>query len=561
VIKRIFILLAIVFSGALAMATTPPKTPNFNLNLPWHLWGQSGETPGWDELYNDNFDLIDTAVAGKASHGANSDITSLTGLTTPLPKSEGGTGNTSGTAAGLSGNPAISISGQTFTPLSSAPGSPVDQMVYAADSVNWNPASLATVTQTATTIAFVSGSPATITDSGSGFITAGFLSGQFIKVTGSAQNNGTYQLAAVAAGTLTLVSGQTLTSESAGASDTITGGAPYICKYSANGKAGSAVYFALEDSLGNRYAQNMSAGALVIGTTGSITHNSSGVPLIVNNRAGSGADFTVDDPGVTSAVPYLSPAITDSPGVQATINTLSIPRVLCQSAVPLLNYNSSGWLASPTGYIPIATCAVPAGAMGLNGSVRITSLWSYTGSANYKNMYEIFGGTTVMNFQTNTAANRGGFASPILVSNRNSRSSQVFPTTGVAGTLIGISNYAPTTAQENTANQVTITFETNTSLESGIAQTALTGNGSTCTATVASGAYATGDYIIVSSGTGCGSGTQNTGSTPVSTTYISGTQYSYPCTCNGGTPVSGSGQRYSRVQLESYCVELIPGAN
>lgn len=39
------------------------------------------------------------AVAAKAAKGANSDITSLSGLTTPLSKAQGGTGNTSGAAA------------------------------------------------------------------------------------------------------------------------------------------------------------------------------------------------------------------------------------------------------------------------------------------------------------------------------------------------------------------------------------------------------------------------------------------------------------------------------
>lgn len=38
------------------------------------------------------------AVAAKAAKGANSDITSLSGLTTPLSKAQGGTGNTSGAA-------------------------------------------------------------------------------------------------------------------------------------------------------------------------------------------------------------------------------------------------------------------------------------------------------------------------------------------------------------------------------------------------------------------------------------------------------------------------------
>jgi len=73
-----------------------------------------------------------------------------------------------------------------------------------------------------TTIAFVDGggSSDTITDSGSGFVTAGFESTDKIRVIGSASNDGDYQLTAAAAGTLTMATG-TLTAETASESVTI----------------------------------------------------------------------------------------------------------------------------------------------------------------------------------------------------------------------------------------------------------------------------------------------------------------------------------------------------
>ncbi len=77
-------------------------------------------------------------------------------------------------------------------------------------------------TQTAITIAFVDSNPDTITDSGSGFLTAGFKSGDSITVSGSTSNNSTFTIATVIAGTITLVSGDNLTAETAGASVTIT---------------------------------------------------------------------------------------------------------------------------------------------------------------------------------------------------------------------------------------------------------------------------------------------------------------------------------------------------
>jgi hypothetical protein len=92
-------------------------------------------------------------------------------------------------------------------------------------------------TKTATTLAFVSGSPATITDSGSGFITAGFKSGDSITISGSASNNKTTTIDSVVSGTITLTSGETLVNESAGASVTIAASkTSKIVRTDANGK-------------------------------------------------------------------------------------------------------------------------------------------------------------------------------------------------------------------------------------------------------------------------------------------------------------------------------------
>lgn len=66
-----------------------------------------------------------------------------------------------------------------------------------------------------TGIAFVDSDPDTITDTGNGFSTAGFESGDNITVSGSANNDDTYLIASVAAGTLTLDAADTLTAEGA----------------------------------------------------------------------------------------------------------------------------------------------------------------------------------------------------------------------------------------------------------------------------------------------------------------------------------------------------------
>jgi hypothetical protein len=79
---------------------------------------------------------------------------------------------------------------------------------------------------TDTSIAFVTGSPSTITDSNNGFVDAGFTVGQKISITGSDDNTGTWTIANVVAGTLTLEAGEVLVSESAGPKITIQAGSP-----------------------------------------------------------------------------------------------------------------------------------------------------------------------------------------------------------------------------------------------------------------------------------------------------------------------------------------------
>ena len=76
---------------------------------------------------------------------------------------------------------------------------------------------------TASTIAFNDNgaSPDTITDSGDGFITAGFVAGDKITVTGDSDNNGDYTVFEVAAGVLTLIASDVLSTETAGDSVTI----------------------------------------------------------------------------------------------------------------------------------------------------------------------------------------------------------------------------------------------------------------------------------------------------------------------------------------------------
>lgn len=80
----------------------------------------------------------------------------------------------------------------------------------------------------AITIAFHENTPSadTITDSGNGFVAAGFEDDDKITVTGTVGNDGDYTIDTVAAGTLTLVAGDDLADEGVGTSFTIVESLP-----------------------------------------------------------------------------------------------------------------------------------------------------------------------------------------------------------------------------------------------------------------------------------------------------------------------------------------------
>src|SRR3990167_1573590 len=81
----------------------------------------------------------------------------------------------------------------------------------------------------ATTIAFSENTadPDTITDSGNGFLVAGFQPGdQITVVSTSGLNDGSYTIGSVVAGTITLLARNDLTTEAAGAAGTVTIRAP-----------------------------------------------------------------------------------------------------------------------------------------------------------------------------------------------------------------------------------------------------------------------------------------------------------------------------------------------
>lgn len=92
---------------------------------------------------------------------------------------------------------------------------------FAIVTVEYSTRPTGVVSITANTIAFVDSDPDTITDSGNGFIDAGFKPGP-ITVSNSANNDGTYTIETVTEGVITLIAGDSLTAEVASPLVTIT---------------------------------------------------------------------------------------------------------------------------------------------------------------------------------------------------------------------------------------------------------------------------------------------------------------------------------------------------
>jgi hypothetical protein len=113
----------------------------------------------------------------------------------------------------------LQISGTTYDTIIDALIAPVQNFVVEYCNNRFH---LSDIYIDASTIAFVSGTPATITDSDSGFVTAEFSNSIDIDVFGSARNDGIYAVSTVVAGTMTLATGETLTTEADGRGILIT---------------------------------------------------------------------------------------------------------------------------------------------------------------------------------------------------------------------------------------------------------------------------------------------------------------------------------------------------
>lgn len=119
-------------------------------------------------------------------------------------------------------------------------------------------------------------------------------------------------------------------------------------------------------------------------------------------------------------------------------------RILASSAVAVPFTGSTSETA-------IVTVSVPANSMGLNGRLRVTTLWSYTNSANSKSLRVRFGGIGGTAYfsqpNTTTATQRA----QTEIQNRNSASSQVGCVPSAAAQWAASSVAVVTSAVDTTA--------------------------------------------------------------------------------------------------------------
>lgn len=111
--------------------------------------------------------------------------------------------------------------------------------------------------------------------------------------------------------------------------------------------------------------------------------------------------------------------------------------------------------AADTNENTLATITVPAGAMGLNGILRITTFWTLTNNANSKTLKVYFGGGGGTTYLSVDRASAASFATICTIMNRASASSQVGNSDAAANVFTATTD-ALTTSSINTAAATTI---------------------------------------------------------------------------------------------------------
>lgn len=185
------------------------------------------------------------------------------------------------------------------------------------------------------------------------------------------------------------------------------------------------------DSVDGVIIENTGAGAVTEAVVNNINCMAATGTGLKISRGGAGAvSVTVGAISTTLATTPL--AITGSPTVKlpvtqsvtstALANAIATWRVVAASAVQAARNSVNG--AGDATETTLATVTLPAGIMGANGLVRISTVWAYTNSANAKTIITRFGGTAGTIYRTLSPTTTATFKDTILIHNVNATNSQ-----------------------------------------------------------------------------------------------------------------------------------------
>lgn len=136
----------------------------------------------------------------------------------------------------------------------------------------------------------------------------------------------------------------------------------------------------------------------------------------------------------------------------ATGNAMLIGKSAFGSVAALAQQNTAVTAPNDTNENTLYTVAIPGGAMGPNGSIRVSATWTCTNNANAKTLKVKHGGNIVL---STPAASGAGTVQYVKTSNRNSPNHQVCSIVG-SGVTATVSTYTLDTTQ---TQNVTITAQ------------------------------------------------------------------------------------------------------
>jgi|SRR5215203_3192018 len=145
----------------------------------------------------------------------------------------------------------------------------------------------------------------------------------------------------------------------------------------------------------------------------------------------------------------------------ATVNYDSGPRLTGQAEI----IGRSAVAVTHTGNLnetTLATVTIPGGAMGKNGLVRITAMWTFINSANNKVTRIRFGGQSLSGLTHTTTSL---YREMKDIANRNAENSQIGTPAAIGGGGFGTSTAAKVETTVDTSAAVNITFTATLTLD------------------------------------------------------------------------------------------------